>query len=170
MASPTKAVARTAAKKAPAKTTASRVRGRDTDSTRDAILRVVEQTRDEGVTVDEGRTHIMDVGAAADFAAGLPDKFLDCRLGKHQDRFADFDNHGSKQLRRGWSWRRYCPRCKFEVVEHFDSRGMKVNHDTPHYEPGYLAPKGGGRVDSLGRGQMRIEKVKRTFLNGKSAK
>lgn len=175
MAAPAKAARKTAAKP-PAKKTAAkrpvssaRVRGRGGDAVRDMVEAAAELasgTPNVGQTAALGAAKIMDVNDAAQFAANLPDKFLDCRLGKHLDRFADFDNHGSKSLSKGWSWRRYCPRCKFEVTEHFDSKGMKINHDTPHYAEGYLAPKGGGRVDSFGRGQMRIEKVKRAFLNG----
>lgn len=162
MAAPSKVPAtKAAAKRSPAKRASSaRVRGRDTDSTRDAILRVVEDARDEGQTASDGRARVMDVDAAANFAAGLPDKYLDCRLGRHADKKTDFDDHGSKTLARGFSWRRYCPRCKFERTEHFDANGMLIQVTDEHYPEGYLAI-GMGRVDSHGRGKMRIEKFKR---------
>lgn len=160
MSTPTK---RTAKKAAPAKRAASsvRVRGRDTDSTRDAIERAAElasEQRDEGQTGADG-VRIMDVDTAANFAAGLPDKYLDCRLGRHQDRYTDIDDHGRNK---GWTWRRYCPRCKFERTEHFDRDGMLINISNVHYPEGYLAVNM-GRVDSYGRGRMRVEKVKRVL-------
>lgn len=163
MAAPSKAPAtKAAAKKAPVKRASSaRVRGRDTDSTRDAILSVVEDLQDEGQTTGDGRSRVMDLDAAEDFAAGLSDKFLDCRLGRHEVRFTDFDDHGSpKTLSRGFSWRRYCPRCKFERTEHYGADGMIEAITDERYPDGYLAV-GMGRVDSHGRGKMRIEKFKR---------
>ena len=191
MSAPTKASPRTTAKKAAAKKSAAkaspakaaakppakaassaRVRGRDTDSTRDAITRAAEAARErpgQRLLTQQAEEHPAPKVAAVDvveeFAAGLSDKFLQCRVTVHQWQITDYrDLRGG-----GWSWRRYCPNCKLDQEQTFDKVGMLVEQSSPRYPKGYLAT-GMGRVDRFGKGRFRVEMKHRAKAMARKAK
>jgi hypothetical protein len=91
-------------------------------------------------------------------AAELPESFLHCRDYGHQWRMANAERTGrGRQMIRTRTM--YCPSCKYNKYQVFDSQGNMVE-ESPDYPEGYLI-KGKGRIMKDTKGLIRIESIDR---------
>lgn len=97
-----------------------------------------------------------DVDAVAEFAEGLPERFLHCREMNHNWRPFDVGRHKDG----GYERTLRCVRCKTRKVQHLDVRGMPVGGTRYEYPDGYQSD-GLGRIVGEGRGALRLESIKR---------
>jgi hypothetical protein len=86
--------------------------------------------------------------AAADWTAG-------------QVRCRSYNNHAWQPLsatRHGQSYLivQRCSRCRNERENTMNAQGHYLSGWKPRYRPGYLLPKGTGRVDEEGRARLRL--------------
>lgn len=98
---------------------------------------------------------VADPDAVAAWSEDLGDAFLTCRdFGHTWKAFRAYAEGG------GYVRILKCPRCKTEREQTLDRRGMVI---ASHYiyPEGYQAPKGSGRMDSEGRGALRLVSVMR---------
>lgn len=106
---------------------------------------------DEQEWADE--LHVREI---AEFAQGLPEKFLYCREMGHNWRpytAGRFKDGGYERTLR-------CSRCRTQRVQEISARGVVLRNNYVHPD-GYLSPAGMGRIVGEGRGALRLESIKR---------
>jgi hypothetical protein len=145
----------TAARSSRSRSTASR-RKRDSEGTRDAILRVVDETKASRARSEQAPTgpKVATRDDVKQLAHELTEAFLHCRDYGHQWRMANARREGKLRIRT-----MFCPSCKYNKYQTFDSRGILVEqkHDYPE---GYLI-KGLGRIVGDTKGLIRLESIDR---------
>jgi hypothetical protein len=95
--------------------------------------------------------------ALSAWTTGLPDAYLTCRDMGHTWRpftaqWVPADNCYTRTLR--------CGRCQTERYQVIGPDGL-VLAGQYNYAEGYTAPAGTGRLDTVGRGELRLESVLR---------
>lgn len=135
---------------------ARRRRKQDTEGTRDAILRVVEDAEVSPIRSEQA-PKAPKVASREDvkhLAEELSEAYLHCRDYGHQWRMANAERKGRTRTRT-----MFCPSCKYNKYQTFDSRGVLIEqkHDYPE---GYLI-KGLGRIVGDTKGLIRLESIDR---------
>lgn len=100
--------------------------------------------------------HVASLDDIAEFAASLPDGFVQCRELMHNwtaYNVRDGENGGFERVLR-------CNRCHSRRVQLLTSYGSVVS-DKREYTEGYLSA-GRGRITGAGRDVMRLESLTRT--------
>lgn len=138
----------------------SRRRRRDAEGTRDAILRVVDNAKSGGPRSEQAPVgpRVATREDVRQLSQELSEAFLHCRDYGHQWRMANAERHGrgSRVIR---TRTMYCPSCKYNKYQTFDSRGIMVEEKVD-YPEGYLI-KGLGRITGDTKGLIRIESIDR---------
>jgi hypothetical protein len=104
--------------------------------------------------------HYAELEEVADFAEGLPERFLYCREMGHNWR----PQSAGRYKDGGFSRILRCTRCKTERHQEISQRGVVLSNKYVHPE-GYLH-KGMGRIVGDGRGVLRLESIKRITKKG----
>lgn len=92
----------------------------------------------------------------AEFAQHLPEKYLHCREMGHNWRPFDVGRHKDGGFERTLR----CVRCRTKKVQHLTVEGMLLGSTRYEHPDGFLA-EGLGRIVGEGRGQLRLESIKR---------
>lgn len=94
--------------------------------------------------------------------AELPTAFLECRNWGHAWRATSVTrDDGSGSFEQGL----ICTRCTAQRAYVLDREGWFVKRQPYTYPPGYVFPKGTGRVNRFGRANIRTALVDRYTLN-----
>ena len=101
-----------------------------------------------------------DTDDVAEFAQGLPEKYLYCREMGHNWRPYTAGRHKDGGFERTLR----CTRCRTKRVQAISPSGMILSNQYVHPE-GYLS-KGMGRIVGEGRGVLRLESIKRIVAKG----
>lgn len=103
----------------------------------------------------------MGLNDVREFAESLPEKFLQCRELTHNWMPFNVGRHRDG----GYERTLRCSRCKTRKIQHLTTDGMLVGTARYGHPEGYLT-EGLGRIDSNGRGMLRVVSMQRSMTKG----
>lgn len=126
-----------------------------------ALALVQEQAPQEAREMEREARSFADLDEVAEFADGLPERFLYCREMGHNWRPYSAGAHEDGGFERVLR----CTRCRTRRVQVITPRGIVLSNRY-EYADGYQANPGMGRIIGEGRGILRLESIKRIVAKG----